>query len=121
MKKLALAISMLVFPAVFGGALYGYVSLLEPQFVWGWLWFLLFVWFIYSSQDVASRGWIFLCSSLLLGVGGRAYISRTYPNVDKDVLEMFYQLMLIAGGSIGASFVAHALLAKKSGSTPGSA
>ncbi|MCD9126629.1 hypothetical protein [Luteimonas fraxinea] len=104
---------MIVFPAVFGGFIYGYVSLLEPHFIWGWLWFLLFIWFFYSKQDVGSRGWIFLCASLLLAVGGKAYFTQKHPNIDKDVVEMFYQLMLIAGGSIGASFVAHAPLEKK--------
>ncbi|WP_232136043.1 hypothetical protein [Luteimonas fraxinea] len=112
-KNLAIALSMIVFPAVFGGFIYGYVSLLEPHFIWGWLWFLLFIWFFYSKQDVGSRGWIFLCASLLLAVGGKAYFTQKHPNIDKDVVEMFYQLMLIAGGSIGASFVAHALLEKK--------
>lgn len=118
MRKLAIALSMFVFPAVLGGLVYGYASLLEPHFIWGWSWFLLFIWFFYSKQDIGSRGWIFLSASLILAVGGKACLTQKYPDADKDVLEMFYQLMLIAGGSIGANFVAHALLAQKPRGSP---
>jgi len=58
------------------------------------------------------RGFLLLAISLLLSVGGLAYCKKISP-ADLWVVEIFSQLMILAGSGIGANYMADGFMRRE--------
>lgn len=64
---------------------------------------------LFAPQSRTAQGFGILTFSLLIAVFGLAYSKKFYP-ADLWIVEVFSQLMILAGSGVGSNFMAAGLL-----------
>ena len=91
-----------------GGPIAIYGEILSKAGVWVVVWLLVFGTFLlWRVSDLATRGWVFLLSSAVIGVGGKALVGASVP---AWLSESILQVMLLVGGGVGAALMADWLM-----------
>lgn len=94
-----------------------YFGIVKPTAVLCWAWIGLFTWFVFSKSAFDTRGIGLIVGSVFLAIGGEMYLEDQEA---PQIVEALKQVFLLIGGSVGGSFLAHAMLEQEKGKTKNS-